>query len=198
MGKHQKQVETSQRPPAFQEDSRILHSEHEHDRLQLVPRVIEIDKKDFSCGESSLDDYLQTKAGQHQKRNIAKATVAVAPQLPKKIAGYYTLNTSTIDYNSFPVSYQKKLPYGLDIPSAKIGRLAVDLRHQGQGLGEELLIDAFYKVYRLSFDIAIHSIIVDSLNEKASAFWQKHDFIPFEDQPGSLFLPIATVGKLFN
>lgn len=162
------------------------------------PLSKDFDKKDFCCGESSLDTYLQTKAGQHQKRNISKATVAVDPQFAKKIAGYYTLNTSIIDYSSFPASYQKKLPYGLDIPSAKIGRLAVDLSYQGKGLGEELLLDAFYKVYRMSLEIAIHSIIVDSLNEKAKAFWLKHDFIPFEDQPSALFLPVSTVGTLFD
>ena len=162
------------------------------------PLSRDFDKKDFTCGESSLDDYLQTKAGQHQKRNIAKATVAVDPQRPKKVAGYYTLNTSIIDYNEFPASHQKKLPYGLDIPSAKIGRLAVDLRYQGQGLGEELLIDAFYKIHRMSSEIGIHSIIVDSLTEKAKSFWLKHDFIPFENQPSSLFLPISTIEGLFS
>jgi predicted GNAT family N-acyltransferase len=162
----------------------------------FLPLTKDLDKQDFDCKERSLNEYLKNQARQHQDKNIAKVTVAIAPN-SKKIAGYYTLNASKIDYNSFPPSYQKKLPARLDIPSAKIGRLAVDSRYAGQGLGELLLMDALFKVHSTSTDIAMHSVIVDSLNEKAKTVWLRYGFIPFEDRPNSLFLPIATVKKLF-
>lgn len=164
----------------------------------FLPLTKALDRQDFDCGKPALNNYLKTLANQHQKSNISKMTVAVPAQSPTKIAGFYTLNSSKIDVKSLPESAQKKLPNNLDIPAIKIGQLAVDKRYLKQGLGKELLMDALYKCYSTSRQVAVNSVVVDAYDDDAKAFWLRYDFICFSDRPQSLFLPIKTIQKLFE
>ncbi|HEY0796831.1 MAG TPA: hypothetical protein VGD64_13750 [Acidisarcina sp.] len=44
---------------------------------------------------------------------------------------------------------------------------------------------------------AAYALVVDAKHEQAAAFYQHHGFLPFASQPRMLFLPLATVAKLF-
>ena len=147
----------------------------------FLPFNKQFDRQDFDCGKEELNTYLMRTLNQHQKSNISRASIATSAQLGVKIAGYYTLNASRIDYASLPQANRKRLPERLDIPSIKIGMLAVDKRYSGQGLGEEMLMDALYKTYNMSAQLGLNNVIVDAIDESAKAFWMKYDFIPFED-----------------
>ena len=79
------------------------------------------------------------------------------------------------------------------MPAALIGRLAVDVSCQGEGLGTELLVNALLRIVKASSQIGIYAVRVDAINEEAKQFYLKHEFIPFEDHPLSLFLPLNIV-----
>ena len=49
------------------------------------------------------------------------------------------------------------------VPVASIGRLAVDRRKRGRGLGSALLADAFPRIIRAGEALAIHAFIVDAV-----------------------------------
>jgi GNAT superfamily N-acetyltransferase len=172
----------------------------------FLPLTRDFDRQNFDCGKPALNDYLKVTANQHQKSNISRTTVAVpsavsadvSTESKPKIAGFYTLNASKIDIKALPEANQKGLPKRLDIPAIKIGQLAVDQRYSGQGLGESLLMDALYKCYSTSHQLAVNSVVVDAYDDEAKAFWLRYDFITFRDRPQSLFLPIKTIQKLFD
>ena len=48
-----------------------------------------------------------------------------------------------------------------------LGRLAVDVGHQGQGLGEILLMDALGRALTQSQEIAALAVVVDAKDEAA-------------------------------
>ena len=110
---------------------------------------------------------------------------------------FYTISSSTIEFDSLPEEKKRKLP-AYPIPAALIGRLAVDIVHQGEGLGTELLVNALLKIVRASIQIGIYAVRVDAIDEKAKRFYLKHEFIPLKDNPLSLFLPLKTVKKEFT
>jgi GNAT superfamily N-acetyltransferase len=97
-----------------------------------------------------------------------------------------------------PEPQVRKLPKYPDVPCAILGRLAVDSRYHGKGLGEHLLLDAMAKVLTQSTSIATYALIVDAKDDKSAAFYTHHDFIPFPSNPHRLFLPVATIAQIFD
>ena len=52
------------------------------------------DRAEFSCGVAALDDWFHTRAGQDEKRNVARVFVGVDDQ--RGIVGFYTLTLSRL------------------------------------------------------------------------------------------------------
>jgi predicted GNAT family N-acyltransferase len=109
--------------------------------------------------------------------------------------GYYTLCATGIEIQDLPPQLVKKLPRYPVVPATLLGRLAIDERYQGQGLGSFLLFDALAR--SLSSEIASYAVVVDALDEKASIFYQQHQFVAFPNQPQRLYLPMATIASMF-
>jgi len=162
--------------------------------LVVEPLAAHHDRAAFSCGEPALDIYLQRQASQDVRRRVAQLFVAVG-DTPAKIDGYYSLSAASFEKDGLPLPLAKRLPH-YPVPAALLGRLAVDRDRQGCGLGEMLLLDAMRRVVRASAAIAVHAIVVDALNERAQAFYERYGFRPFASEPRRLFLPLETFETL--
>ena len=93
-----------------------------------------------------------------------------------------------------PPAFAKRYPSR--VPCVRLGRLAVDRRHQGRGIGAALLIAALRKVHAACTEIGGAALIVDAKDVQAAAFYQKFQFQPFPSDPLKLYLPAATIGAL--
>src|ERR1035437_2402626 len=154
-------------------------------------------RKDFDCGKELLNDYLKTQAGQDVKRKLSVCFV-LADSVTKVIQGYYTLSTSSIPLSSFSEQIQKKLPKSYQsIPTTLLGRLAIDKKYQGNGIGKILLIDALKRSYGISNEIGSFGIIVDPIDDNAKGFYQKYDFIELPDSK-KMFIATQTLKELFE
>ena len=149
-------------------------------------------KREFRCGEPSLDNYLHKQAGQDTKRRLSVCFVLVEDETVK---GYYTLSSGSIPKNQVPEEMKKHIPYQ-DVPVTLLGRLAIDERYKGQGLGELMLLDALQRSYGVSAnEVGSLAIVVDPLNEGAKRFYTKYGFIPLDN--GRMFLPMKIISQLF-
>jgi predicted GNAT family N-acyltransferase len=149
-------------------------------------------RKDFECGNPVLDNYIKTQAGQDVKRDLSVCYILSNPD-DKIAVGYYTLSSHSIKLEELPDDLRKKLPPSYkDIPTVLLGRLAVSAKHQGQKLGERLLLDALNRCAGLSERLGTLAVIVDPIDEKASAFYAAYGFIKL---PGSvrMFIPVKTI-----
>ena len=81
------------------------------------------------------------------------------------------------------------------MPAIRIGRLAVDKKHQGRGVGRMLIVDAMHKA--LTSAAATYALLVDAKDDQAVLFYQKNNFRQLSGMPRVLFLPLATVQKAF-
>jgi ribosomal protein S18 acetylase RimI-like enzyme len=148
------------------------------------------DRAAFSCGEPDLDDWFRRRAGQDERRNLARVFVAVDEELGP--IGFYSLNSFTLAIPDFPEEIARKLPRYDAIPAALIGRLARDLRVRGRGVGELLLADAVRRILGAAQSLAIFAIVVDAKDERAFEFYRTFGFEPFPLRPKRLFLLTAT------
>jgi GNAT superfamily N-acetyltransferase len=153
-------------------------------------------RDDFDCGKALLNKYLKTQAGQDLKRKLAVCFVLSNNE--KKIQGYYTLSNNSIPLSSFPEPIRNKLPKSyIAIPSTLLGRLAIDKKYQGQGIGKILLIDALKRSYEISQEIGSFAVIVDPIDKEAEKFYKKYDFIKLPDSE-KMFIAIKTLQELFK
>ena len=153
------------------------------------------DRAAFRCGNSDIDAYLQNLATQDERRNLARVFVLVGRE-PSHIAGFYSLANTRIDIGELPEGQARKLPHGRIIPGALIGQLARSLDQKGQDIGEILLIDALKRIVYANEISAVYAVVVDAVDEKAVAFYQRYGFIKFPKIHHRLFLPIETAKQL--
>jgi GNAT superfamily N-acetyltransferase len=156
------------------------------------------DRAAFSCGNPSLDRYLKEQAGQDVRRRCASPFVLVPASGSPTILGYYTLSSYGVDVGELPVEVAKKLPRYPLIPATLLGRLAVDQRHHGRGIGEFLLLDALHRAHGHAVDVAAAAVIVEAIDPAAARFYQRFGFNPLPSTTSRLFLPMQTIAALFD
>lgn len=129
------------------------------------------------------------------RRRVSNCFVAVV-QGSAAIAGYYTLAASSLQLAEIAANDAKKLPRYPIVPAALVGRLAVDRRFAGAGLGSTLLADAMMRAARA--DPAVYALVVDAKDDTALAFYRHLGFTPFETRAMSLYLSIAGARKVIR
>lgn len=164
--------------------------------MQYLTEILDSghDRKNFSCGEPSLDYYIRFQAGQDMRRKLS--VCFVLPTNNKDILGYYTLSTSSISSESLPNELRSKLPVSYrDLPVILLGRLAVDKSRKGIGTGKLLLIDALKRSFDTSLKIGAMAVVVSPLNDNARSFYEKYGFTKLPDS-GKMFLSMKTISLL--
>ena len=160
--------------------------------LVIEPLNTTHDRADFHCDVEALDRYIHKQAGQDIKRRISRIFVATLPDNPKKVVGYYSLSTLSIELNQLPEKLARKLPKH-PVPAALIGRLAVSKTAQGHGIGKMLLADAIKRTLSVSVQIAIYAMVVDAIDDKAKDFYKQFGFARLSDDSPRLFLPLKSI-----
>lgn len=162
-------------------------------------RIVPLDSKAhdraaFSCDAPELDRYIREHASQDVKRDVARVFVAVQTGAPS-VCGYYSLSATSFQRDNLPADEARRLPR-YPVPAALLGRLAVDNRTKGKGLGAFLLMDALNRLLLATQTLAVHALVIDAKDNAATAFYRKYGFIPFTGEARQLFLPMATIRKL--
>lgn len=152
------------------------------------------DRTTFECGQPLLDEWLKDRASQFDRRDLSRTFVATRPELVA-VLGYYAISTHRVVYEVLPTAEAKGLPR-LAVPVLLIGKLAVDRRVQGQGLGALLLVDALRRALQISEHVGIRAVEVDAIDDAARKFYMKFGFRSLLDDPRHLFLSISEIRKL--
>ncbi len=127
------------------------------------------------------------------RRRISNCFVALDET--GRIAAYYTLAAASVPIGDLTPEEARRLPRYPLVPAALVGRLAVDRRFQGQGLGGALILDAALRAARA--DSAAYAIL-EAKDETAVRFYEHLQFSRFASRSAGLFLPIATALQAFG
>jgi GNAT superfamily N-acetyltransferase len=162
----------------------------------VVPLQKAHDRQFFDCGNESLNRYLREQARQDAEKRAAAPFVLTQPGSPA-VLGFYTLSASLIPVRELPEELMRRLPRYAQLPVTLLGRLAVDQTVGGKGAGEFLLTDALRRSLDGARQIAAMAVIVDAKDKHAESFYRHFNFLPFQQTPRRLFLPMAQIAALF-
>ena len=144
----------------------------------------------FSCGAEALDRYFWERVTQDVRRRVAACYVALESRT-SCVAGYYTLAAGGVPLADMPENIIRRLPRYPSVPVARLGRLAVDSRHQGHKLGAALLWDAIVRSFQS--EVAVFALVVDAKDSRAETFYQHHGFHAFGRSSRQLMLPLTNL-----
>jgi GNAT superfamily N-acetyltransferase len=151
-------------------------------------------RSQFDCGNIILNDWLRLRATQYERRHISRTFVATRVGA-HEVLGFYSLSAHHVEYRDLTDKLTKGMPR-LDIPVVLIGRLGVDLRVQGQGLGSALVVSAFRRTLKHAKELGIRGVEVDAIDEKARAFYMRLGFESLRDDVNHLFMSMTVLEKL--
>lgn len=150
------------------------------------------DRSAFDSGEPSLDEWLRRFAGQNRRLDTAATWVITTKD--DVVVAYASIAMTAIDRSAAPGTLAKG---SLDpVPALLLGRLAVDRRYAGLGVGTALTAHVLATAVELNAKAACRAVVVSALHQPARTWWEQLGFRPFDpDDPDGLdlYLPTADI-----
>lgn len=150
------------------------------------------DRKNFDCGVVALNEYLDRFARQNHESGGAKTFVAVAPDEPDRVLGFYSISPASIEFSRAPAKLTRKLGR-YEVPVFRLARLAVGLSYQGKGLGGDLLLAAGERALAVASEVGGVALAIDAKDERAAVWYTRFGAVPLLDDPLKLVLPLDTI-----
>jgi len=151
------------------------------------------DVAEFDSGVAPLDDWLKRHAGRNEAEGAARTYVV---QAGAKVIGYYSLAAGSVVHATATGRIRRNMPN--PVPVVLLGRLAIDRRWQGRGLGADLLRDAVLRTLAAAGSIGVRAMLVHAISDEAKAFYEKHGFRASPVEPMTLMITIAEARKLLT
>lgn len=142
----------------------------------------------FACGVTSLDDWLKRRARLNQTEGASR-TYALCDDAD--VIGYYAIASGGIAVADAHGRFRRNMPD--PIPVAILGRLAVDVRYHGQGIGRALFRDAALRVLQAGDILGIRGMIVHALSQEAKAFYEGLGLTPAPQEPMTLMATLSAL-----
>ena len=156
-----------------------------------VPLTDGHDVARFDCGVAVLDDWLKRRALGNERAGASRTYVLCDGSA---VVGYYCLATGGVDRDEAPSALRRNMPD--PVPVVVLGRLAVDRRYQGRGLGRALLRDAVLRASQVAEVAGAAALLVHALSEGARRFYQSSGFVELPSQPMTLCLAMRTAHQV--
>ncbi len=120
----------------------------------------------FDSGVASLDDWLRRRTRANQVGGASRTYVLCGED---GVVGYYALAAGAVAAATGRVRRNMPEP----VPVVVLGRLAVDRRLQGCGVGRALFADAARRVVAASDAIGIRGLLVHVISDEARTFYER-------------------------
>lgn len=127
---------------------------------------------EFSCGELSLDSWLQKRAAKNELSGASRTYVVTNQSVG--IVAFYSLAVGSVAQVVTPGNIKRNMPD--PVPVVILARLGVDISLQGQGIGKALVRDAVLRAHKAARLVGIRALLVHALHEKAATFYRECGF----------------------
>jgi len=150
------------------------------------------DRTGFDCGSPELNAYLQRYARQNHESGGAKTFVAIPPDQPTCILGYYAISPGAVEFARGPAAITRKAGR-YEVPVFRLGRLAVSVGMQGWRVGSALLFAAGRRAIAVAGEVGGVALAIDAKDEQAAAWYERFGTLRLIDDPLRLLLPLSTI-----
>jgi len=138
-----------------------------------------------------LDEWLKQRALQNEENGGSRTYVVCSGS---QMVGYYALASGAVAHASAPGRIKRNMPN--PVPVMVIGRLAIDARVQGRGVGPALLRDAVLRTVQAAEIVGVRAILVHAISERAKQFYEKCGFVSSPVDPMTLMITVAEAVKV--
>jgi GNAT superfamily N-acetyltransferase len=142
----------------------------------------------FHCTEPNLASWLKQRALKNQQAGASRTFVVCEGQ---KVIGFYCLSAGSVNRSEAPGGIRRNMPE--PIPVVVLGRLAVDSRWTGQGIGRGMLKDAVLRTAGVAEQLGVRALLCHAISADAKAFYLQNGFLESPLHPMTLLLPIGSV-----
>ncbi|UGT53168.1 GNAT family N-acetyltransferase [Nocardia asteroides] len=166
--------------------------------MTWISTAITVDHKlsEFDCGKPVLDEWLQRMALQAEQRWTSRTYVWITEDDPT-VRAYYAIAPTQVERDVDGLS--QKLSSGLKVvPAFLLAKFALDRSLHGQGLGEQLLVDAVSKILGAAQTTGGRLIVVDAIDESAAAFYSRFGFVRVTNTENRLVMKTSTALSAFG
>lgn len=156
-----------------------------------APLAPEHEFDDFDSGVGPLDDWRKKRARANEAAGASRTYVVCEG---RQVVGYYSLATGSMLHRIATGSVRRNMPD--PVPVALLGRLAIDRRRQGRGLGLALLRDAILRVVGAAETIGVRAMLVHAISDEARAFYEHWGFKPSPVDPMTLMITMDEARRM--
>jgi GNAT superfamily N-acetyltransferase len=130
------------------------------------------DRTGFESDDPTLDEWLRRYAGQNRRHDTAATWVILDAH--DAVVAYASIAMTGIDRSAAPPAVARRAPD--PVPALLLGRLAVDRRHSGLGIGTALAAHVLATAVELNAKAACRAVVVTALNADVRRWWERLGF----------------------
>jgi len=108
------------------------------------------------------------------------------------VLGYYSISPGSIEFAHVPAQLTKKLGR-YEVPVFRLGRLAISVIAQRQGLGGDLLLAAGIRALAVAAQVGGVALAIDAKDREAAKWYERFGAMRLLDDPLKLVLPLTTI-----
>ena len=139
----------------------------------------------FDCGTPALNGWLARRALGNQSSGTSRTWVVTRTEIGRVVA-FYASSTASVIRSSAPKPFGRDQPD--EIPAILLGRMAVDSKHRGHGLGAALLKHFMLKAMQVSVSIGVRLLLVHAKDEDAKEFYEHYGFVASPIDPLTMMM----------
>jgi GNAT superfamily N-acetyltransferase len=140
----------------------------------------------FDCGKPALNDWLMRHSLGNQTGGTSRTWVVIEVET-QRVVGFYASSTASVLRSSAPKSFGRNQPE--ELPAILLGRIAVDAKHKGRGLGAALLKHFMFKAIEVAGTVGVRLVLVHAKDEEAKSFYRHYGFVESPVDPMTLMMP---------
>lgn len=135
-------------------------------------------KKDFSCSNEDLNNYLKKQAGQDVKNNLCRCFVLVNKEDNNNngdIIGFFTISLESEYRDNLEGKFKRSIPYER-VGMILIGRMAVATKYEGNRIGEDLILEALNIAVDVYKKVPFKAVVIDPKDNNLVKYYEKLGF----------------------
>jgi predicted GNAT family N-acyltransferase len=148
----------------------------------------------FDCGEPSLNVWLAEHARRAQLAGTSRTYVWTSEDSDDVVA-YYSIAPTQVERAELTGGQAGGFSI---VPAYLLTRFALDRSIQGQGLSDDLLLDAVEVITRAASAAGGRLIVVDAINSRVAAYYHRRGFHPIKGDSLRLVMKVETAKRALS
>jgi GNAT superfamily N-acetyltransferase len=142
----------------------------------------------FDCGVPALNDWLARRALRNEFSGTSRTWVVVDVD-SNQVVAFYASSTASMLRTAAPRKMGRNQPE--DMPAVLLARMAVDVSHQGQGVGAALLKHFMLKAVEVATSVGVRILLIHAKSDMAKEFYGRYGFVESPFDPLLLMMLLA-------